>query len=200
MDQESQRDLKILTEIEERQYVTQRGLSQSLGIALGLTNLYLKRLAHKGYIKLTTIPPNRIKYLLTPKGLAQKTRLTYEYMSYSLDLYRQTRQALREALQPLMEQGLKRIALYGSGEAAELAYLTLRELDLQPVAIYNSNGATRFLDLPVHPVHTLSESDVDRVIIASFDSPAQHLAELDRLGLRREKLVFLVKGPADSVE
>lgn len=77
MDQVSQLDLKILTEIAERKDVTQRSLSFSLGIALGLTNLYLKRLTRKGYIKLTTIPPNRIKYLSTPKGITQKTRLTF---------------------------------------------------------------------------------------------------------------------------
>ena len=73
MDQVSQRDLKILTEISERQDITQRGLSKSLG----LTHLYLKGLARKGYIKITTIPPNRLKYLLTPQGLSEKSRLTY---------------------------------------------------------------------------------------------------------------------------
>src|SRR3990172_1243000 len=146
MDQSSQRDLKILTEIAQSQNVTQRGLSQNLGIALGLTNLYLKRLVRKGYVKITTIPPNRLKYLITPQGIAQKTRLTYEYMSFSLVLYRETRQALREALQPLVEQGLRRIALYGAGEAAELAYLTLREFGLQPVAVYSNGTAGSFLD------------------------------------------------------
>ncbi len=48
--------------------VTQRNLAKKLGIALGLTNLYLKRLARKGYIKLKTVPPKRIKYYLTLKG------------------------------------------------------------------------------------------------------------------------------------
>ena len=97
MDQASQRDLRILREISESQDITQRGLAKTLGIALGLTNLYLKRLARKGYIKISTIPPNRLKYLLTPQGIAEKSRLTYEYISFSLVLYRQTRQQLREA-------------------------------------------------------------------------------------------------------
>ena len=77
MDLEAQRDLAILNEIEGGAEVTQRGLAGKLGIALGLTNLYLKRLARKGYIKVTTIPRNRVKYLVTPKGFAEKTRLTY---------------------------------------------------------------------------------------------------------------------------
>src|SRR3972149_10065734 len=125
MEREAQRDLEILTELARGEPTTQRGLARKLGIALGLANLYLKRLARKGHIKVTTIPPNRIRYLLTPTGFIEKTRLTYEYMNYSLELYRQTRRALRESLGPLAPQGRRRVVLYGTGEAAELAYLTL---------------------------------------------------------------------------
>src|SRR3989304_3446074 len=100
MDLEAQRDLAILKEIERSAPLTQRGLAKRLGIALGLANLYLKRLARKGYIKVSTLPPNRIKYLLTPKGIAQKTRLTYEYINYSLHLYKHTRQVMRDTLAP----------------------------------------------------------------------------------------------------
>ena len=72
MDLEAQRDLAILKEIERSAPLTQRGLAKKLGIALGLTNLYLKRLARKGYIKVTTIPRHRVKYLLTPKGITER--------------------------------------------------------------------------------------------------------------------------------
>lgn len=116
------------------------GLAQKLAIALGLTNLYLKRLAREGYIKVTTIPPNRIKYLLTPKGIAEKTRLTYAYMEYSLQLYRQTRVALRESLIPLAQAGHRRVVLCGTGEMAELAYLTLRELGLELAGVVDEDG------------------------------------------------------------
>ena len=84
MDLQGQRDLQLLNEVERDSHVTQRSLATKLGVALGLTNLYLKRLAHKGYIKITTIPSNRITYLLTPRGMTEKSRLTYAYMQYSL--------------------------------------------------------------------------------------------------------------------
>ena len=96
MEKESQRQLTILTEIAEGRPITQRAIADKMGVALGLVNLYLKRLVRKGYIKVSTIPSNRIKYLLTPKGVAEKARLTYEYMGYSLQLYRKTRSAIRE--------------------------------------------------------------------------------------------------------
>ena len=192
MNQASQRDLKILTEIGERGDVTQRGLSRSLGIALGLTNLYVKRLVRKGYIKITNIPAHRLKYLVTPKGLAQKTRLTYEYMSFSLSLYRETRHRLREALHPVISGGLKRVALCGTDEAAELAYLTLKEIGLEPIAVFADTGPPTFFDLPVRPIHELLAVDVDRVVIVTFstadDRPVQQVM---RLGLPREKLIVL---------
>jgi DNA-binding MarR family transcriptional regulator len=99
MDLQAQRTLQLLSEVEKSSGITQRALAERLGVALGLTNLYLKRLARKGYIKVTTIPRNRIKYLLTPRGVAEKSRLTYEYMQYSLSYYRGMRIRLKDALQ-----------------------------------------------------------------------------------------------------
>src|SRR2546426_4685728 len=89
------RDLEILTAIGEGAPLTQRALSERLGVALGLTNLYLKRLAHKGYIKIVEFPKKpaarkRLRYLVTPKGLAEKGRLTYEHMAYALNLDRKS--------------------------------------------------------------------------------------------------------------
>src|SRR3989442_16042897 len=113
MDLQGQRDLQLLSEVERDAGVTQRSLAKELGVALGLTNLYLKRLARKGYIKITTIPRHRIKYLLTPRGMAEKTRLTYLYMQYSLSYYRDMRQRLKVLLTGLASAGAKRIVIYG---------------------------------------------------------------------------------------
>lgn len=120
------RELEMLSAIEEGGPLTQRALAERLGVALGLANLYLKRLAKKGYIKIAEFPRKplarkRLRYLLTSKGIAEKTRLTYEHMAYALNLYRRVRQTLRESLNLLPENGMKRIALYGTGGAAELA-------------------------------------------------------------------------------
>src|SRR5262245_35815395 len=191
MDPSSQRHLWILTAIAERQDVTQRGLAKSLGIALGLTNLYLKRLTRKGYIKVTTIPARRMRYLLTPRGFAEKTRLTYEYMTFPLDLCRETRQRLRNSMSPLIATGARRFALYGTGEAAELAYLTLREFGLEPVAVYGTNGQRDFLGLAVRPLKDVAAAPADRVIVATFDQPDRHRETLVRWGVQPDHLIFL---------
>ena len=106
---------------------------------------------HKGYIKCVNVQPNRISYLITPRGIAEKARLTYEFMDYSLHLYGEVRQHLREAMQDCAAAG-KRVAIYGSGEAAELAYLSLKESGLEPVAIFDQDGGRDFLGMPVLPI------------------------------------------------
>src|SRR2546425_12016586 len=122
MDLQGKRDLQLLSEVERDAGVTQRSPAKKLGVALGLTNLYLRRLARKGYIKITTIPLHRIKYLLSPRGMAEKSRLTYLYMQYSLSYYRDMRQRLKVVLTGLASAGAKRVVICGTGELAELAY------------------------------------------------------------------------------
>jgi DNA-binding MarR family transcriptional regulator len=192
---ELERDLHILTAIEEGP-VTQRALADRLGVALGLANLCLKRLAHKGYIKVTAFHDKpsarkRLRYLLTPKGVAEKSRLTYEHAVYSLNLYRRTRQTLRQSLGDLPARGLKRVALYGTGDAAELAYLTLKECGLEPVAVYAAAPAGAFLGFPVLPVDALNADELDGVVVATFDRPEPHVVDLERRGVPRAKCLTL---------
>ena len=196
MERYRERDLEILTAIGEGRPLTQRALAQRLGVALGLTNLYVKRLAKKGFIKITEFPRKpharkRLRYILTPKGLLEKSRLTYDYMSHSLGIYRRTRETLREALSHLPGDGAKRVVLYGVGEAAELAYVTLKELGLEPIAVFDRKEGGVFLGLPVRPIADAAGADLDAVVIATFDRPEPDIAELTRLGLAREKLLTL---------
>jgi len=196
LDPIAQRDLKILSAIEAHRDMTQRRLSKSLGIALGLTNLYLKRLVRKGYVKITTIPPNRIGYLVTPRGFAEKTRLTYEYMTLSLTLYQETRAVLRAALRPLVSAGQRRVALYGTGEAAELAYLTLREIGVDPIGVYAAGDGAMFLGMSVAPVAELADADVDQIVVAKFTIADEELATLRKLA-PSDRLIFL-RAPAPA--
>src|SRR3981081_4541895 len=116
MDIEAHRDLKLLEAVEEDSRVTQRSLATKLGIALGLTNIYLRRLVRKGYIKCVNVQSNRITYLITPRGIAEKARLTYEFMDYSLHLFGEVRQHLRGVLQECAAAGRRgRVCRRGGG-------------------------------------------------------------------------------------
>src|SRR3954470_2509534 len=168
MDIEAHRDLKLLEAVEQDSRVTQRGLATKLGIALGLTNIYLRRLVRKGYIKCVSVQSNRISYLITPRGIAEKARLTYEFMDYSLHLYGEVRQHLRAVLQDCAAAG-RRVAIYGRGEAAELAYLSLKEFGLDPVAVFDGDGGKEFLGMPVRPLREHAEVGYDLMIVATLE-------------------------------
>ena len=194
MDLQGQRDLQLLNEVERDSHVTQRSLATKLDVALGLTNLYLKRLARKGYIKITTIPSHRITYLLTPRGMAEKSRLTYAYMQYSLSYYREMRQRLKQVLTELSQAGAKRIVVYGTGELAELAYLTLREMDLTLVGFVDGAQGQTFLSYPLWPVEALSNWNYDSVLIADLTDTNKIHARLLRAGVPKDKIVTLGPG------
>lgn len=200
MDRHDARDLEILTAIAEERPLSQRALAERLGIALGLVNLYLRRLSRKGYVKIAQFRSKpsarkRLRYLLTPKGLSEKSRLTYEHMAYALRLYQRARQTLRESLSLLPSNGAKRVALCGAGEAAELAYLTLRELGLEPVDVFDVEAGGQFLGFTVRPLSELVTADIDVVVLATFAPSAPHLAALTSLGVPPERIVTLRRSP-----
>ena len=196
MDRHDTRALEILSAIEEGRPLSQRALAERLGIALGLVNLYLRRLSRKGYVKITEFPVKpaarkRLNYLLTPKGLTEKSRLAYQHMVYSLNLFRRTRETLRGSLALLVAQGMKRVALYGPGEAAELAYLTLKEFGLEPVGIFAPAAGGEFLGFPVQAAGELRPDDLDAVIVATFERPEADVEALVRRGVPADKCLTL---------
>ena len=191
MDVEARRNLQALEAIAADGSITQRTLSDQLDIALGLTNIYLKRLVRKGYVKCVNVQSNRLRYLLTLKGIAEKTRLTYEFMEYSLYLYGQVRRHLRSVLQPAVLGPRRRIAVYGTGEAAELAYLSIAELGLELVAVFDDAGIGRFLGEPVRDIHAHRDIDFDLMIIATLGPSDAVVERLSQLGVASGAIVML---------
>ena len=172
---DARRALQVLEAVSENARITQRTLASKLGIAVGLANLCVKRLARKGFIKCVNVQSNRMLYLITPKGLAEKTRLTYEFVQYSLHLYRRVRLQLASMLRPLVEGGPRRIAIYGRDEAAELAYLSLKEFGLElgedvEIRVWDSTSELRYLVLPERPAGTEGMSEEELAELVSRDA------------------------------
>ena len=190
MDVESRRDLQLLEALEQNSTITQRTLASRLGIALGLTNLYLKRLIRKGYVKYVSVSPNRLVYSLTPKGVARKARLTYEFMKYSIDFYRDARQHLRRSLIQSVAQR-KRVAIYGTGDAAELVFLLVRDMGLELVAVFGSERNAQFLGHPIKEVADHASVDYDVLVVAVLERPAGTAKLLRQFGVPEEKVLML---------
>jgi DNA-binding MarR family transcriptional regulator len=191
MNLQGQRDLVLLTELERDGAVTQRSLATKLGVALGLTNLYVKRLARKGFVKITTIPSHRIRYLLTPQGFAEKSRLTYLYMQYSLIHYRDMRARLRDTLSRATGSGVRRVVIFGTSEFAEMAYLSLREMDLTLVGFIDEGQVETFLSYPVQRPSMLAEWDFDAVLLADIERSREHRETLAQCQVPQGKVFAL---------
>jgi DNA-binding MarR family transcriptional regulator len=187
---ESRRDLQLLEALERESTITQRTLAERVGMALGLTNLYMKRLIRKGYVKCVTVAPNRLVYSLTPRGVARKARLTYEFMKYSLDFYRDARQHLRRSLVQAVAQR-KRVAIYGTGDAAELVFLLVRDMGLELVAVFGPTNEGGFLNLPVTAIADHATVAYDVLIVAVLDRPAGTAKLLRQAGVAGDKMVML---------
>src|SRR5258708_9642795 len=130
--------LGLLSAVERDSALTQRHLARELGIALGLANSYLKRCAKKGLIKMRQAPLNRYAYYLTPRGFAEKSRLTAEFLTISLDFFRRARRDCTALLEGCAARGWRRVVLAGAGELAEIAALGAAEAGVTIVAVIDA--------------------------------------------------------------
>jgi DNA-binding MarR family transcriptional regulator len=152
-DRETRQDrltLELLNAIDRNSEVSQRHLARNMGVALGLANSYLKRCARKGLIKISEAPANRCLYYLTPKGFAEKARLTGVYLSTSLTFYRQAAESCTCVFEACEREGLRRVLLCGVSDLAEIALLRARECGVAVTGIFDPRSERhRLLSKPV---------------------------------------------------
>lgn len=142
--------LEILQVIENKNDVTQRHLAGKLDVALGLANSYLKRCVNKGLVKVQQAPANRYLYYLTPKGFAEKSRLTAQYLSHSFNFYRESSDSLTRLFNRCEQKNIRRILFCGVSELAEIASIRALEHELTIIGSWDPESDTElFLYLPV---------------------------------------------------
>ena len=181
--------LAVLNAVHENDKVTQRSLAQEVGVALGLANAYLKRCVKKGLVKVQQAPANRYLYYLTPKGFAEKSRLTAEYLSHSLHVFRRARAEYAQALAICEARGWRRAALFGVGDLAEVAMLSAIGTKVELVAIVDrSYHSDKFANLPVFSDLSALER-VDAVIL-SGTRDAQEAYEALVLRIDEERILI----------
>ena len=192
MDKTDIRTLKILEEIDNDHTPSQRDLSKKLNISLGLVNSFVKHLTNKGYFKINNIPKNRVKYILTPKGAAKKTRLTYQYIQHSFEFYRNAREKLHKLFNYLNKQGVRRVIFYGTGDFAEIAFISLQETSIQMLDIVDDNNiGEKFLGSVVKDPDILFSLSFDRILITSMISKDKALKKVLEQGIFQSKVVML---------
>jgi DNA-binding MarR family transcriptional regulator len=201
LEQEKRITLNLLEVIEENSAITQRSLAAELGVALGLTNTYLKRCAKKGLIKVRQIPSNRYAYYLTPHGFAEKGRLMAEYLKQSFDFFRLARSQSGDLLRHCTERRWTRIALTGKSDLTEITILSAAELQIELAGIIDAEAAattSTYMRLPVvsklaelRTLHTLIVTNMEKPQ-ETFDEavkffPRDQILTVPILGVNRER-------------
>lgn len=163
------RSLQILDELSSNDALTQRDLSQRLGIALGLVNSYIKNLVAKGYITVRNIPSKRYAYYLTPKGFAEKSRLAYDLLQDYTRIYREAKNNYRQLFFELERSGVKRIVFAGADEVAEFAYITLQETKLELAGVVDTDRpGEMFFGRQISPMSGLRDMEYDSIVVTSY--------------------------------
>jgi DNA-binding MarR family transcriptional regulator len=193
MDNQEIRTLKIFEKIEMDHAPSQRDLAKELNISLGLVNSFIKRLVRKGYFKITNIPANRVKYILTPKGAAEKTRLTYEYVKYSFDFYKTARLKLSKLFHNLEDQGVQKIIFYGANELTEIAFLALQETSISLMAIIDEENIVGKNILSFETINTyeLSEMQYDKILLTIIGPVEEAVRKLKQTCIEQKDIVIL---------
>jgi DNA-binding MarR family transcriptional regulator len=154
---ERMRDLQLLEEIERNPRISQRELSHKFGIALGVTNACIKRMAKRGLIRLKGFPPRRIAYYLTPKGFAEKSKLMLHFFSYNIQHYAEMKKLISKKILEMQQNGVKRVVFFGVSDEMEIAYITLQGSDMKLVGIADEDRGKQGSRLLGHKVLSLGE-------------------------------------------
>ena len=134
-DNHALRDLKVLEEIDKDPTISQRDLSQQLGVALGITNSLIKTLARKGLVKIRGKNNRSLTYHLTHAGVLHKSKLAMQWTLNTIGDYRRLRGEVSGKLSLLAAEGLSKIGIYGSNELAEIVILTAAEAGVELIGI-----------------------------------------------------------------
>jgi len=192
MDHKDIRTLRILEEIDKRQTPSQRDLANELNISLGLVNSFIKRLTNKGYFKIVNIQRNRVKYLLTPQGVAEKTRLTYEYVKLSYQFYGDARQKLRNLYKELEVEGSNLILFYGAGDLAEIAYISTQGTSIRLVGVIDGYLTGKdFFEYTILDPEELPRLTYDKILITNIDSIEDVYTSIISKGISDRKIVTI---------
>lgn len=184
------RELEILEKIENNGHLTQRDLSKEVGIALGLVNHLLKKMVRKGWIKLKNVNAKRIKYLITPQGAKEKSKLLYKRVESTIHFYLEAKRVIKDKVVHLKNEGVRSVSIYGVNHIAEVLFIVLKELELSLDCVVDDNKkGEEWFDYKVIDMKEFLKTKSSVLILASLnkdeiDSFYEEMEEVKIVALR----------------
>ena len=147
--------LELLKHVEESPRLNNRMAAAKLGCSVKLAHELLGRMVDKGLFHVKKHHARRWDYFLTPKGISEKARLTYEFLDFSMHFYREARKRSSQLCRDLAEQGTKRVSFIGASDLAEIVYLGVKEWNLELVNVFAATNKKQFMGVPIRPYSDL---------------------------------------------
>jgi MarR family transcriptional regulator, temperature-dependent positive regulator of motility len=172
---EDQSTLSVLESLSAGPDLHQRKIAESTGLNLAKVNFVLKKLVDKGMVKLQRVRDNphkrRYLYLLTPAGVAEKSRLTYHFIKRSMQSYQEAERKVAEAIESMAAQDVKRVVLWGNTEITEMCLSLFEKLagGIVVLGVVDESGAHK---LAMHP-ERVAVTDADAIFVC--DDSARNL-------------------------
>jgi len=186
------RELNLLQELEKNPIMSQRELSNKFGIALGVTNACLRRMVRRGWIRITGFNHHKIGYYLTPKGLAEKTKLTFHLISWTVQHYSALKEIIGKKFLEMQNSGIERIVFYGVSDEMEVAYVTLQGVNLKLVGIVEDEDKIvpkEAFGFELKDVSQIETMNPDAVLITSLVGQEERAERLKKfIDIRRVQI------------
>ena len=170
MDRHDYHTLQILDHVEKTPLVTNRKVASKLEVSVKLAHALLRLLVQKGMLDIQKHHSRRWDYFLTPKGIVEKARLTYEFMDFTMQFYRVARRRSSEVLAQARKTGVTRVAFLGVSELAEIAYLGVQEQKLQLVDVFDdARAGQEFMGVKARRMAEMPSSAAEKILVTIFD-------------------------------
>ena len=161
-------ELEILNHVEETPLLNNRMAASKLGCSVKLAHVLLGKMVGKGLLEVKKLHARRWDYFLTPKGVTEKLRLTYEFLDFSMHFYREARKSSSAVCKRLKEDNKHSIAFLGAGDLAEIVFLGVKEWGLELIEVYD-DSINKFLGIPVNKFGDLQNSTADVILVCCYD-------------------------------
>lgn len=161
--------LEILEHVDENPQLTNRILAAKLGCSVKLAHSVLSGMVERGLLHVKKLHSRRWDYFLTPKGISEKARLTYEFLNFSMQFYSEARKRSSQVCRDIAEENMKNVAFLGAGELAEITYLGVKEWGLNLVEVYDDNHE-HLLGLQSKPLEEFTGTDAEVIIVCLYET------------------------------
>jgi len=143
----SENEYNLLVAVDGSGNVSQRELAGKLNVSLGLINICLHRLSRKGYIKIHGLNARKVKYILTPKGFAEKMRKAYRYTQKTISELSRIKQSIKNRIERSILLGERNFTIEGTGELSDIAELAVKNLKQKGLRVrrINHGGSGDFI-------------------------------------------------------